>query len=477
MTPQAETLPRLSYSTLASVSSPPVVLPGYVRPARPPGVVHLGLGAFHRAHQAMVFDALLTRGDPRWGVLGVAMRSTQVADTLNAQDGFYSVQVSSAGGIKWQVVGAIWQTCVAAREPDRVCQAMAAPSTRWLTLTVTEKGYTAELAALIVRGLAARFSAGLAGLTLASCDNLSGNGDLLRALCLEAAGDTGLREWLGKKCAFPNSMVDRIVPAATPQCLDEAAAALQLHDEGALATESFWAWVMEDNFADASDADALRSVGVTVVPAVRPFEEAKLRMLNGSHTAMACMGAVLGLPNVSDCIVQKDILAYVYGLMTHEVMPNLHRPDLETYRDDLLVRFANPALRHSVHQIAKDCSQKIPQRWPPSIKAQLSKARGVEHLAFAAAAWMRYCRGVDEQGVAYALSDQLAAELQAAALRHQGHAADTVKALLAIPSIWGETLPKDPHWAGRVSFWLAYIDAQGLLLALQKLNQQTRAVT
>ncbi len=475
MSPQANALSRLSLSTLGAASSPLVVKPGYARPARAPGVVHLGLGAFHRAHQAMVFDTLLKQGDPRWSVLGVAMRSTQVADSLNAQDGLYSVQVSSLSSIQWHVVGAIWQTCVAALEPERVVQAIAAPSTRWLTLTVTEKGYTAELAALIARGLAARFNAGLAGLTLASCDNLSGNGDLLRTLCLDAAGDAGLCDWISKKCAFPNSMVDRIVPAATPQCVEDAATALHVRDEAALATESFWAWVIEDNFADADDADDLRSAGVTVVPSVRPFEEAKLRMLNGSHTALACIGPVLGLPNVSDCIAQADIHSYIHGLMTHEVMPNLQRPGLDSYRDALLERFANPALQHSVHQIAKDCSQKIPPRWPPSIEAQLAKTGEVEYLAFAAAAWMRYCRGVNEQGVTYAISDPLAGLLQATALKHQGDAAGTVKALLAIPSIWGEALPADQRWVSRVTFWLASIDEQGLLPALQKLNRQVVA--
>src|SRR5438093_8964473 len=172
------TLAQLTHST--SPGAALLALPHYKREDARLGVVHLGLGAFHRAHQAMVFDALLQRGDPRWGVLGVAMRTTELADALAAQDGLYSVQVASREGLRWQVVGAVLQACVAAREPEQVVAAIAAAGTRWVTLTVTEKGYGPALAALLVQGLAARRAAGLGGLTLASCDNLSDNGRKLQ---------------------------------------------------------------------------------------------------------------------------------------------------------------------------------------------------------------------------------------------------------------------------------------------------------
>lgn len=463
--------PRLGAATLACLVGTGVQLPAYPRGQRAPGVVHLGLGAFHRAHQALVFDALLRRGDPRWGVLGVAMRSGAVADSLNAQDGLYSVQMASRQGTAWQVAGALWRTCLAAREPDAVVAAIAAPSTRWVTLTVTEKGYTPELADLIVRGLAARQAAGLPGLTLASCDNLSGNGELLRALCLQAAGSAALRDWIGRACAFPGSMVDRIVPAATAQRRQEARERLQLDDEAALATEGFWEWVLEARLADPSDAQALQAVGVTVVPSVQPFEEAKLRLLNGSHSAMACLGAVVGLPTICDCITQPAVARFVRGLMTHEVMPHLARPGLDGYREALLARFANPALKHSVHQIATDSSQKIPQRWPPCVQAQLDSGASVQRLAFATAVWMRYCLGEDEQGRPYALSDPLAEALQGIARRHRGDAPATVQALLGIGAIWGESLPHEPRWTVPVTRWLARVQAEGVMAALEALNR------
>ncbi|HYW55630.1 MAG TPA: mannitol dehydrogenase family protein [Polaromonas sp.] len=460
---------KLNATAVLTISSPGVAVFDYPRPVQP-GVVHLGLGAFHRAHQALVFDGLLQSGDPRWGVLGVAMRSTAVADTLKEQDGLYSVQLSSAGKTRCQIVGSIVQTCVAAREPEQVTAAIAAASTRWITLTVTEKGYTAELAGLLLKGLAQRRVEGHAGLTIASCDNLSGNGDKLKALCLQAAGDEGLRRWISDRCTFPNSMVDRIVPAATPACSAAANAVLGVADEGALATEEFWEWVIEENFADPEDAAVLRGAGVNVVASVKPFEDAKLRMLNGSHSAIACIGAVLGLPTVFDCVAQPEIRAFIHALMTEEIIPGIARPDAPAYRDALLERFANPALNHSVHQIATDSSKKIPQRWVPAAQSQLDCGGSVDRLALAAAAWMNYCRGEEEGGATFALNDPQAANLQALATQYKGNAAQTAGVMLDLPGIWGESLSCDTRWRVRVKHGLSRIQALGLRGALAEIN-------
>lgn len=467
----AETATRLGSACLPALAARGIPVPTYPRQGLP-GVVHLGLGAFHRAHQALVFDALLQRGDTRWGVFGVAMRSTQLADALNAQDGLYAVQVASSAGSQWQVGGAIWQTAVAAREPARVVQALAAPATRWVTLTVTEKGYGPALADLLVQGLAARHAAGLPGLTIASCDNLAHNGRKLQALCVNAARQLSpaLADWVERTCAFPNSMVDRIVPAATPQRLAAAHEALGVADEAALGTEAFWEWVIERRFADSGDAEVLAAAGVTVVDDVAPFEDAKLRLLNGSHTAMACLGAVAGWPVIGECITQPAVRSFIHGLMTHEVGPQLSRPDWAGYRDALLARFANPALQHSVHQIATDSSQKIPQRWPPSVLGALRAGLPVDRLAFAAAAWMRYVRGSDEQGRSYAMNDPMAGELQALALAHAGEAAATVQALGTLRVIWGEALPVNTHWLALVARQLDLIDRLGILAALAQLQ-------
>ena len=236
---------------------------------------------------------------------GVAMHNTALADALAAQGGRYAVQIASAERLQWVVPQALVATAVAAREPESVIRAIAAPTTRWITLTVTEKGYAAALAQLLLCALAQRHANGLPGLTIASCDNLSDNGGQLQALLQREAHAQGLpaafTEWLATACAFPNSMVDRIVPAATPQVQQAAREAMVARGEaslteGALTTEAFWEWVIEDRFADPGDAQALANAGVTVVRDIRPFEEAKLRMLNGSHSAMACIGTVAGLP-------------------------------------------------------------------------------------------------------------------------------------------------------------------------------------
>ncbi len=440
------------------------------------GVVHLGLGAFHRAHQALVFDGLLQRGDTRWGVLGVAMRSPALISALDAQDGLYSVQIASSAGASWRVSGAIWQTCLASDERAAVVHALAAPATRWVTLTVTEKGYTPELAALLVEGLAARQAQHQAGLTIASCDNLSHNGDKLQALCLDAArGDAALAGWLTSACAFPNSMVDRIVPAASPATLANAEAALGVADGAALATEAFWEWVIERKFCDAGDAETLSQAGVTVVDDVLPFEEAKLRMLNASHTAMACIGAVAGLAVISDCIGNSAIKTFVSGLMTEEVGPTLRRSDWPAYRDALLARFANPALQHSVHQIATDSSQKIPQRLPPSALGAMRQGLPFQRLAFAAAAWMRYARGVNEQGQAYALNDPMGEHLQQLATANTGDAATTAQALGSLTALWGPELPPMPAWMNAVTHWLSAIERDGILAAISQVNGGAQA--
>lgn len=468
-----DTAARLGSAGLPALADRGIPVPGYPRSGAP-GVVHLGLGAFHRAHQALVFDRLLQRGDMRWGVFGVAMRSSTLADSLRAQDGLYAVQVASSAGSQWQVGGAIWQTAVAAREPAQVIAAIAAPSTRWLTLTVTEKGYGPELAQLIVQGLAARQAAGLPGLTIASCDNLVANGRQLQSLCVAAARQLSpaLADWVSSACAFPNSMVDRIVPAATPERLAAAREALGVADDAALGTEAFWEWVIERRFADASDAEVLAAAGVTVVDDVTPFEDAKLRLLNGSHSAMACMGAVAGWPVIGECITQPAVRRFIHGLMSEEVGPQLARPDWPAYRDALLARFANPALQHSVHQIATDSSQKIPQRWPPSVRGAQGAGLPVQRLAFATAAWMRYLRGSDEQGRPYAMNDPMAGELQALALAHAGDAAASVQALGTLPAIWGEALPKDERWLALVTRRLDAIQRLGVLGALAQLQAE-----
>ncbi|MEN9830524.1 MAG: Polyol:NADP oxidoreductase [Pseudomonadota bacterium] len=464
---------KLARATLPLVSKS-VHTPAYVPTSAQPGVVHLGLGAFHRAHQAMVFDQLLREGDMRWGIHGVGMTQAGLVNKLRAQDGLYAVRVAGANGIEWHVPGALWQTSVATTERQNVLNAIAAPSTRWITLTVTEKGYTPVLAQLLIDGLRLRHAAGLAGLTIASCDNLQGNGHKLKAIIHATASsqDAELMTWIDARCAFPCSMVDRIVPAATEAVASAAKEALGMQDECALSTETFWEWVIEDNFVDPSDAALLSRCGVRVTSQVHSYEEAKLRMLNGSHSAMALMGAITGRAHIADCIGSDHIQEFVHRLMTQEVAPHLSRADWADYRDALIQRFGNPYLKHSVHQIATDSSQKIPQRWPPSVLGQMAKGQSFEHHALAAAIFLRYTLAKDEQGKAYALNDPQAESLMAIGANQASEPQACVRTLLAREDLWGKELAASEAWLERVRYWHDQVLHQGVDATVKYIIQQ-----
>jgi fructuronate reductase len=422
----------------------------------------------------MVFDQLLASGDMRWGIHGVGMTRPDLVNQLKAQDGLYAVRIADGQGVQWQVPGALWRTNVATTEREAVVQAIAAPSTRWVTLTVTEKGYTPTLAQLLLDGLRLRHQAGLSGITIASCDNLQGNGHKLQALVKAASTeqDTDMLRWLDAHCAFPCSMVDRIVPAATPEVMAAAHEALGVQDHCALSTEGFWEWVIEDRLADPADAALLQSAGVRVTGDVHSYEEAKLRMLNGSHSAMALMGAVTGRPFIASCIGVDHVRNFVHRLMSHEVSPHLSRSDWADYRDALIARFGNPYLKHRVHQIATDSSQKIPQRWPPSVLGQIAQGASFEHHALAAAVFVRYTLGVDEQGQAYALNDPQAESLMAMGAAQRTTPEACVRALLAREDLWGSTLPQQEAWTARVTHWHQQVLRHGVDAAIQQLLEQ-----
>ncbi len=427
----------------------------------------------------MVFDQLLACGDTRWGIHGVAMTRPDLVNLLRAQDGLYAVRVADDQGLRWQVPGALWRMSVATTERDAVVQAIASPSTRWVTLTVTEKGYTPPLGQLLTEGLRLRHQAGLSGITIASCDNLQGNGHKLQALVHaqiatheHSVQDADFLCWLDAHCAFPSSMVDRIVPAATAEVMAAAQEALGRADHCALSTEGFWEWVIEDRLADPADAALLRSAGVRVTGDVHSYEEAKLRLLNGSHTAMALIGAVTGRPFIASCIGVPHIRSFVHRLMSREVAPHLARSDWADYRDALIARFGNPYLKHSVHQIATDSSQKIPQRWPASIWGQIAQGASFEHHALAAAVYVRYTLGVDEQAQAYALNDPQAASLLAMGAAQRSEPEACVRALLALENLWGKALPKHAAWTARVTHWHQRVMTHGVDQAIQQLLEQ-----
>ncbi len=295
--------PRLSSANLPGVPAG-VVRPGYDRAAQAAGIVHFGIGAFHRAHQAWYTDLAMAAGEANWGILGVSLRSPSVARQMNPQDGLYTVTECSAQGNATRIVGSVQRVIVASEDGEAVISALAAPGTRIVTFTITEKGYcraadgsldpflahAGSIYPFLEAGLRRRRDSGLPGLTLLSCDNLAHNGRQLERLTAEylTQVDPALARWVARECTFPCSMVDRIVPATTAADRKAVAAAIGLEDDGAVMTEPFSQWVIEDRFAGAHPG--WERVGADLVSDVAPYEAAKLRMLNGAHSALAYLG-------------------------------------------------------------------------------------------------------------------------------------------------------------------------------------------
>jgi fructuronate reductase len=401
---------RLSAATIAQLDTA-IERPDYDRSAQAIGIVHLGIGAFHRAHQAWYTDRAMANGDRDWAITGVSMRSADVADRMALQDGLYTVSERSAAATRSRLIGSVRELLVAPREPDAVIDRIAAPGTRIVTLTVTEKGYCrtpggdldtaqvgdASLYTLLTAALRRRHDAGLPGLTLLSCDNLSDNGgELARLMAAHLARyDPALLGWFERECACPSTMVDRIVPATTDADRAELAARIGVEDAAAVVTEPFSQWVIEDRFA--GPRPAWEAVGAELVADVRPYETAKLRMLNGAHSALAYIGLARGHAYVHEAIADSAIRPLIERLMREEAAPTIAvapSQDLGRYAAALLDRFANPALRHRLIQIAADGSQKIPQRWLETLAANQLMGRRPAILA-GIASWIAHLRGAN----------------------------------------------------------------------------------
>lgn len=443
---------RLSRATLSRVAAE-------ARPLAEPretGVVHLGIGAFHRAHQAVYTErAMAVTGDDRWGICGASQRSPAVADLLRPQDCLYGLRA----GDDVRVVGSVREVLVPG---DDLAARLAAPRTAIVTLSVTEKAYRREggpstAIGRLVAGLRARAAADAGPLTVVSCDNLPGNGATLARLVAELC-EPPLLAWVEQNVAFPSTMVDRIVPATTPADLDDVAARLGVRDLGAVVTEPFTQWVIEDSFA--GDRPAWELAGALLVDDVRPYELMKLRLLNGSHSAIAYLS---GATYVSEAVGDPAFAAYLSRLMDDDLTPTLDGLDgfdLAGYKKSLPARFANPGLRHRVAQIAADGSQKLPQRLLDPARDRLAAGHEPLWIALAVAGWMRHVSTSRE------LDDPLAGRLRGAAT---ASAAATVDRLLAVEEIFGADLREHRVFRELVTGCLERLTADGLPATLRAL--------
>jgi len=480
--------PRLSLETLDSLGAA-VGRPGYSRETTSVGQVHLGVGAFMRAHVAYYNDEAMSVGGGDWGIAGVSLRQPTVRDQLSPQDCLYSLAICDQQAVDYRIIGSIKSIDVAPEDPNKVVDLIADPAVSVVTLTVTEKGYAiapdsgaldtgnADIAhdleqldsprstlGFVVAGLERRCNSGGEPITFVSCDNLPDNGARLRDAVSQFVdiAQPQLRGWLDDNTAFPSTMVDRITPATTAADIEACSAAVGLRDEGLVRTEPFTQWVIEDDFT--GDRPAWETAGALIVSDVGPFELAKLRLLNGPHSALAYLGYLGGYEFVHEAMQNPQYAAFVRHVMEVEISAVAPQPEgmqHEAYIEDLLARFSNESLRHRTWQIAMDGSQKLPQRLLNTIRAQLECDGPIAGISLAVAAWMRYALGYDEHGQPIDVQDPLADRFAAIAATASNDPDEIVRHYLGIDEIFGGDLAQQPRFISTVTGQLRQLMQHG----------------
>jgi mannitol 2-dehydrogenase len=443
-------MPPLNSSSLPSLAGT-VSVPAYDRSRLRTGIVHLGVGAFHRSHQAMYLDRLLERGGAEeWAICGVGVLPSdrRMAEVMAAQDGLYTLVVKHAdGSLEARVVGSVVEYLLAPDDPDAVVEKMAAETTRIVSLTVTEGGYntdpvTGEFDAadpgvvhdlqpgaapgtsfgLVVEALVRRRERGLPSFTVLSCDNIQHNGDVARHsfAAFAALRDPDLGAWVDREVPFPNSMVDRITPATTDDDRAEVARRFGVGDAWPVVCEPFTQWVVEDRFG--LGRPPLEDAGVQVVEDVDPYERMKLRLLNAGHQGLAYLGRLAGYRLVHDAAQDPLFRRFLLGYMEEEATPTL-RPvpgiDLDAYRRSLIDRFSNPHIRDTLARLAFDGSERLPKWLLPVVRDNLAAGGEVRRSAAVVAGWARYSEGVDEDGQPIEVADRRRDTLAASARRQR----------------------------------------------------------
>ena len=435
----------------ATVDSLSVPVPGYDRSSVSVGIVHFGVGGFHRAHQAMYLDSLMEQGQALdWGICGVGVMpfDLKVRDALVPQDCLYTLVLKDSRG-EWtpKVIGSIVSYLYAPDDPDAVIERMADPATRIVSLTVTEGGYNfhpvtgkfdadnpavrADLApgavptttfGLITEALARRRERGIGPFTVMSCDNIQGNGHVAQEVFTAFARlrDPGLGEWIEANVRFPNSMVDRITPVTTDGDRAEIRDRFGVEDAWPVVCEPFTQWALEDRFN--AGRPPFEDVGVQVVPDVEPYELMKLRLLNASHQALCYFGFLAGYRLVHE-VAQDPLFAnFLLDYMNLEATPTLAPVpgiDLGIYKHQLIERFSNAAVRDTVARLCAESSDRIPKWLLPVVRENLAAGRDVRFAAAVVASWARYAEGVDEQGNPIQVVDRLAEQLKIIAAKQR----------------------------------------------------------
>jgi mannitol 2-dehydrogenase len=471
-------------------------VPTYDRRRVTPGVVHVGVGGFHRAHQAMYHDRLLNQGgSPDWGICGVGVMAAdeEMKEVLDAQDGLYTLVLKhSDGTYEPRVIGSIVEYLFAPDDPEAVIERMAAESTRIVSLTITEGGYnindlTGEFDVanpdvvhdlrpgaaprttfgLITEALRRRRSLGLAPFTVMSCDNLQGNGHLTKRVFTDFARlrDTELGDWIESEVRFPNSMVDRITPVTTDADRAEIRERFGIDDRWPVVCEPFTQWVLEDSFT--AGRPRYEDVGVQLVDQVEPYELMKLRLLNASHQAMCYFGYLAGYRLVHEAAQDPLFQAFLLGYMNEEASPTLPPVpgvDLDGYKHTLIERFSNPQVRDTIARLCAQSSDRIPKWLLPVVREQLATGGEIKRSAAVVASWARYAEGVDEQGEPIEVVDRLADSLMRLARRQR----EDPDAFIANRDVFGN-LVDDKRFVTAYRSALASLHQRGARATLESL--------
>lgn len=491
---------RLSTTTLDALPES-IARPAYDRALATIGIVHLGIGAFHRAHQAVYTDDVLAAGDDAWKIAGVSLQSPRMREEMKPQDGLYTLVLNDGEQVRRRVIGSVACVLFAREQADAVKTLLVAPDTKIVSLTITEKGYArapasgallthdpaiahdlahpdAPVSAIgwIVWALETRRKKGIAPFTPLSCDNLPSNGKALRQVVLDFANarSAELGAWIAEHVPFPSTMVDRIVPAPTDEDRAALAAMSGLEDAACVTSEPFTQWVIEDDFV--SGRPAWDKAGAIFTTQVEGFEAMKLRLLNAAHSALAYLGYLKGCDTISDCMEDPDLRAYAECLLREEAAPHVAAPDgydVQAYISALMTRFANTSLRHRCQQIAMDGSQKLPQRLMATIRDRLAQDAPFERAALAVAAWMIYVRGRDLNGQAIDVRDPLADRLAQLSAAHGDQTDGLVGALLGVSDIFAPDLAADPRLRTALTQATDMLLREGVGASLQAIHKKT----
>ncbi|MEH2919572.1 mannitol dehydrogenase family protein [Samsonia erythrinae] len=481
-----------------STLKPQVVVPRYDRSQLKTRIAHIGFGAFHRAHQAVCADRLAAEQGSDWGYCEINLiGGEQQIEAIRQQDLLWSVSEMADADWCCRVIGVATAALHAEIDGiEAVLEALSAPDIAIVSITVTEKGYChhpatgqlntehplichdlasptepRSLPGVILAAIKRRRERHLPAFSVMSCDNMPENGHVTRNVIVQLAEqqDVELARWIEQHVTFPSTMVDRIVPAMTPETQETLQGLLGVSDPAGVACEPFFQWVIEDHFVNGRPA--WEKAGAELVQDVLPFEEMKLRMLNGSHSFLAYLGYLAGYQHISDCMQDPELVTAAQHLMLCEQAPTLRTQgvDLAAYAQALLARYRNRALKHRTWQIAMDGSQKLPQRMLDSIRWHLAHGSRFDALALGVAGWMRYVGGVDEQGQAIEISDPLKDTI-AETVRNSVEGESRVAALLALKAIFGEDLPANPVFVAAVTRCYLSLLTKGVKGTLSAMN-------